>query len=237
MLPSGDLILLPDPGASKLVWQLQYSALSPIDLQALTSLYQACAGPVHAFTFIDPADNMLASSAAFAAPAWNIPATITISSGASDPVGGTNASILTNTGQASQAVTQTLAIPAWYEYCFSLYAVSNQESTLTLTMQGAASQTANACSVGVNWSRIISTSALSDSSATLTVGIQLSAGQQVMVYGPQLEPQGAPSRYRSTASNGGVYPNAHWGADEFLVTAQAPNLFATAFTIETAIQD
>lgn len=237
MLPSGDLILLPDAGASKVVWQLQYSALSPPDLQALTSLYQACAGPVHSFTFIDPADNMLTSSAAFATPAWNVPSTIAISSGAPDPVGGTNAFVLTNTGQASQAVTQTLAVPAWYEYCFSLYVVSKQPSSLTLIRQGAASQTANACPVGANWSRIVSAGPLSDSSSTFTVGIELSAGQQVAIYGPQLEPQGAPSRYRSTTSNGGVYRNAHWGADEFLITAQAPNLFATAFVIETAVQD
>lgn len=236
VLPSGDMILLPDPGASQLIWELQYSALSAADMQALAGLFQTCAGPVSAFTFIDPADNMLASSAAFVAPAWNVPSTVTVAPGISDPFGGTNAITLTNTGQAAQAITQTLAVPAWYQYCFSLYAVSNQESAVTLTTQGAASQASAACPVDAIWNRIEAAGALSDSSTTFTVGIQLSAGQQVTIYGPQLEPQGAPSRYRPTGS-GGVYANAHWGSDELLVTAQAPNLFATSFLIETAIQD
>ena len=236
VLPGGEMILLPDSGASKLVWELQYSALSAADTRALTALFQACAGPVRAFTFIDPADNMLASSGAFVTPAWIVPGTITVAIGATDPAGGTNAVTLTNTGQVPQALTQTLAVPAWYQYCFSVYAVSNQQATLTLTMQGSAAQASTTYPVDAIWNRIITTRALSDSSSTFTVGIQLAAGQQITVYGPQLEPQRAPSRYRSTGS-GGVYAKAHWGSDAFFVTAQAPNLFSTSFLIETAIQD
>ena len=229
------MILLPDPGASQLVWQLQYSALTQSDVQALTTLFQACAGPVHAFTFIDPADNMLAGSSALAAPAWNIPGTVTVSPGGSDPTGGSDAFVLTNMGQAPQSVTQTLNVPASYQYSFAVYAMSGEPAVLTLTTQGTTAQAANSYPIGTAWSRLVFSGALNDLSTTFTVGIQLSAGQQVTVYGPQLEPQRMPSRYRATNTTGGVYPHAHWGTDELLVTAQAPGLFTTAFIIETAI--
>lgn len=237
VLSSGDLILSPDPGATMLVWQLAYSALPTVDLQALQTLFQTCAGSVHGFTFIDPIDNMLAGAGTFSAPAWNIPSNLTISPGAADPMATMNAFQLTNTGQAAVAFTQTLNVPAWYVYCFSLYVISNQSSLITLLRQGASAQTLTPCQVGTNWSRVVSSGTLNDTSTILTVGIQLSAGQQVTIYGPQLEPQPAPSRYRSTAKNGGVYSNAHWGADQLVIAAQAPNLFSTTFTIETAIQD
>jgi len=58
-------------------------------------------------------------------------------------------------------------------------------------------------------------------------------GQQVTVYGLQLEAQLQPSRYRPTRGMGGVYSNAHWAVDELPVMAQAPNLFSTSFSIET----
>ncbi len=237
VLPSGDMILFPDPAARKLVWQLAYNALPSSDLQALTSFFAACSGPLHAFTFIDPTDNMLSASADLTNPAWDTSSFITVSGSAADPFGGSSAFVLTNAGQASALITQTLAIPAGDQYCFSLYVASAQASQLSLLRLGAASQAVNTYSVAAEWGRIVSAGSLSDAGETFTVGVQLSAGQQITLYGLQLEAQIAPSRYRFTTSNGGVYPAAHWGVDQLPVTAEAPDLFATAFTIETPIQD
>ncbi len=237
ILPSGDLILAPDPDATTLVWQLAYSALPTAEIGAIQNLFQTCAGPVHAFTFIDPVDNMLAGSTTLSAPAWMIPGFVSVSTGAPDPMGTMNGFLITNTGQAAAALTQTLTVPAWYTYCFSLYVTSNQPSSIALLRQGQNAQSVTSSPIGMAWTRIVSSGALSDASTTLTVGIQLSAGQQVTIYGPQLEPQPSPSRYRPTAQRGGVYSKAHWGADQLLVTAEAPDLFSTTFTIETSIQD
>jgi hypothetical protein len=237
VLPSGDLIVSPDPWATVLEWELSYSALAAADLEALQTLFQACAGPLRAFSFIDPVDNMLAGSAAFAPPFWNIPGPISIVPGAPDPMGTVSAFVFTNSGQAPLAVTQSLNVPASYQYCFSAYVFSNQSSAVTLVRQGVTSQALTPCSIGPSWSRIVSSGALSDTSTGMTVGIQLSPGQQITVYGPQLEAQPAPSRYRAASQSGGVYSNAHWGTNQLLVTAQAPNLFSITFTIETAIQD
>jgi len=234
VLPSGDLLLLPDPSANMLVWRLAYKGLSAPDLASLKSFFTACVGPFHSFTYLDPTDNLLSSSSNFAALNWNISGSITVAGDVPDPAGGTSAFTITNTGQASGQITQMLLVPAAYQYCFSLYAISNQPSQVTLLRQGPTSQAIKACPVGTQWTRIVSEGALNESGTTFTVGIQLVAGQQITVYGLQLEAQVAPSLYRPT-QNGGVYTNAHWGTEQLSFTAQAPNLFATAFNIETAI--
>jgi hypothetical protein len=70
-----------------------------------------------------------------------------------------------------------------------------------------------------------------------SVAIRLAPGQQIQLYGPQLEAQLAPSRYRATARNGAVYAQAHWAVDDLVISAEAPNLFSTAFSIETSLQE
>jgi len=89
--------------------------------------------------------------------------------------------------------------------------------------------------VGQNWSRITSSGALNDTGTGLSVAISLAAGQSISLFGPQLEPQFAPSRYRATYSSAGLYPNAHWAVPELVFTAQGPNLFSTSFSIETSV--
>jgi len=231
------MILLPDAAARRLVWQLAYSALSSSDLQLLTSLFAACAGTLRSFTFIDPTDNMLAFSTNLQAPVWSTSPQIVVRGGAPDPYGGTTAFVLTNNGQAVQTITQTLNVPAAYQYCFSIYAMSSASAQIVLSRQGSAAQAEATIPISSAWNRIAGAGVLNDLGTKLTVGVQLAPGQQVTVYGPQLEAQIAPSRYRPTAQKGGVYATAHWGLDQFPVTAQAPNLFATEFSIETAIED
>ena len=61
-LPSGEFIVGPDADGSRMVWQLGYSALSAQEANALSTFFNACQGRLRAFTFIDPAENMLTSS-------------------------------------------------------------------------------------------------------------------------------------------------------------------------------
>ena len=71
VLTDGSMVPLADPGGSRLVWQLSYTDLAASDAGLLQSFFDACAGPFYAFTFIDPTENMLSSSADLAASAWN----------------------------------------------------------------------------------------------------------------------------------------------------------------------
>ncbi len=235
VLPDGSMILFADPDGARLVWQLVYTELSTADLGALQNHFTACVGPFHQFTFIDPTDNMLVSSSDVTVTAWEKSSLIQLSSGSPDPEGGTAAFTAINAGQASGLISQTLRVPAGYQYCFSLYAVSDGPAELTLLRQGLSAQQSTVAVIGAGWTRVISSGQLDDPGTTLTVAVNLAAGQQVGLYGLQLEPQVAPSRYRTTAQTGGVYASAHWGVDQLTISADAPNLFSTAFSIETAL--
>jgi hypothetical protein len=57
------------------------------------------------------------------------------------------------------------------------------------------------------------------------------AGQSADVFGFQLEPQLAPSPYKLTFSESGVYPNAHFNDDTFTVTTVGPNRHQCMLTI------
>lgn len=235
VLPDGSVISFSDPGGARLIWELAYVELGDADVQALQDHFQACLGPFHAFTFIDPTDNMLAASSDMAAAPWVRPSSIHIVSGAADPTGGTAAFTVTNTGQASEGITQILQAPSGYQYCFSIYAMSADPSAVTMLLQGAAAQQSTSMPVGSNWTRIVAGGKLNDSGVGLTAGLILEPGQQVQLYGPQLEAQVVPSRYRPTQATGGVYANAHWGVDQLSITAVAPDLSSTAFSIETSL--
>jgi hypothetical protein len=234
VLADGSMIAFADAAGARLVWQMLYTDLSTVDIQALQNHFSACVGPYHAFTFIGPTDNMLAYSEDLTALIWQVPGLISLSAGQADPNGGMAGFTVVNAGQANQTITQTLNVPANYQYCFSLYAAANQPSDLTLLRKGLSDEQTTVALIGPSWTRVISSGQLNDPGTSFTVGVDLAAGQQVQLYGFQLEAQVAPSRYRATPQTGGVYPNAHWGADELMISAEAPNLFSTYFTIETA---
>lgn len=235
VLPDGSMILFSDPDGAQLVWELSYTELSDQDVQALQRHFAACVGPYHAFTFIDPTDNMLVSSSDMAAAPWLAGSLIQMTTGATDPAGGTGAFALTNTGPTNQEITQSLQVPSGYQYCFSIYAMSTAISAITMIRQGSAIPQQTSVSIGPTWTRVAVSGKLNDPGVGLTVGINLEPGQQVQLYGPQVEAQIVASRYRPTAQTGGVYANAHWGIDQLAITAEAPNLSSTAFSIETAL--
>lgn len=235
ILPDGTMILYPDLSALLMGWQLSYTNLSANDSTALQDHFSACAGPVHAFTFIDPTENMFISSSDPGDAPWQVSDLITLAPGGTDPEGGTSAFTMTNTGQAPQEIAQAFTVPSGYQYCFSLYASSVEPGTMAIVRRGSSSQDTTEASIGPCWNRIVSSGRLNDSGTGFTAAICLAPGQQVKVFGLQLEPQISPSAYRSTTQLGGVYANAHWAAERLTVAAEAPDLFSTSFNIEAAI--
>lgn len=235
VLPDGNLILYSDTRAGHLVWSLEYTELSNVDAAAIQSHFSNCVGPLRAFTFIDPTDNMLCWSSDITRPVWNAPTSLQIAAGAVDPMGGTTGFTVINNGQAPQGIQQTLAVPANYQYVFSAFLSCPTAVNVTLSRFGITEGANDVFAVSSSWSRIASSGQLQDTSQSLTVSLTIGAGQQVTIYGPQLEAQLAPSRYRPTFAQGGVYPNAHWGVDQLPVVATAPGQFSTAFTVEATV--
>jgi hypothetical protein len=235
VLGDGSILLSPDPKASRTTWVLNLDELSPADTQAIQAHFAACVGPLRAFTFLDPSDNMLTFSSDLTNSVWSVSPNLQIGQSVADPFGGSTAFSVTNAGQTPQTLGQALAVPANYQYCFSVYvrAFGNSDVILNRRAAGDASSTSFAC--GISWSRIVSTGRLNDAGTALTVEIQLQPGQSLQLCGPQLEPQIEPSRYRPTASRSGVYANAHWASNQLWISADAPNSLATTLTIECAL--
>ena len=236
ILADGSILVAQDPGAGQLVWTLSYVALQPIDMNALQAHFEACGGPLRAFTFLDPTDNLLTYSADLTKSPWLIQPEVTIEPNMPDPFGGIGAFYVTNGGSAPQTIIQTLtAAPVNFQYCFSVYAASASGGTCSLIRSSAAAQQTTVCPVQPLWSRISSGGVLDDTGVGLSVGIDLAPGQSLSLFGPQLEPQFTPSRFRPTYLSSGVYISAHWTAGELVFTADAPNLFSTSFSLETSV--
>lgn len=235
VLADGSMIVFADPGNSRLYWQLAFAELSWVEANALQAHFDACAGPVRAFTFIDPTANMLAWSSDLNAAVWSKSGLVRCVGGAADAVGTSSAFTVTNNATIAEDITQTLLVPANYHYCFSVYVRSAAPSSITLVRGGASTEAVTSYDIGPDWTRLISAGELGDAATEFSVAIRLAAGQQVTLYAPQLEPQLAPSRYRATSANSGVYPKSHWAVDNLVITATAPNLFSTAFSIEAIL--
>jgi hypothetical protein len=235
LMADGSMLVAADPGAGQLVWTLSYIDLSTTDVDALQAHFVACAGPLRAFMFLDPTDNLLLYSADIAGAAWTVPTGITIQAGLPDPLGGSAAVSVTNTSSAPQQIVQAVAAPVGYQYCFSVYAASTSGGTCSMGRASSNDQQTNSYALGTQWSRLSSSGKLNDTGTGITVAITLPAGQTVSLFGPQLEPQIAPSRFRPTYSNSGLYLNAHWATPELVFTADAPNLFSSSFSIETSV--
>jgi hypothetical protein len=231
----GSTIALSDPSASKLLWDLRFTELSNTDVQNLQSFFDACCGPYHAFTFIDPTDNMFSTSVDLTAPNWAKDPGIQIRLNATDPTGGSNAFVVTNTSGAAQTISQTLAVPASYRYCVSVYANAAEAGVINLFRHGLTQQTNQPVQIGPNWTRTTSSGQLADTGTQFTAGVELAPGQQLTLFGFQLEAQIQPSLYRPTFSGGGVYPLSHWASNYLPIISEAPGLFSASVAIQTNI--
>jgi hypothetical protein len=116
-----------------------------------------------------------------------------------------------------------------------VYVRGDQSANLTITRSGSSTSAAISETVTQTWTRVLSAGQLNDSGASFTVALSLNPGEQAQVCGLQLDAQPAPSRYRATGQQGGVYARSHWGVDQLPMVATYPGQFATAFSIETAL--
>jgi hypothetical protein len=226
-LGDGSIDVYADPDARSLGWKLEAKGLTAAEWNAIEALFQATAGMWQAFTFLDPAGNLIAESEDFGASAWTNGALIALTSGVADPLATTRATQVVNAGIATEAVAQTLAVPGDFQYCLSVWARTDSGSSVTLVVGSAAKTFA----LGTSWARISFAANLGLSTDSVTFGAQLSAGGTIVLFGMQVEAQLGPSDYKSTGTTGGVYANARFGADTITVTAQGTDVYDAVIQI------
>jgi len=211
-------VKLADPGAAITEWHLSFQELSDQELAALEALFQAVEGSLTPFTFLDPADNLLAWSEAQNQAAWQADPLLTLTGGLADPLGGTGAYQVSNPTSATLTLQQSISAPLSLDYCLSLYACSSQ-STRVWLVRGSQS---DARTISPQWTRLTSAGTLTGSGDTISFGIALDPGTTLDIFGMQAEAQTTASPYKKTAETGGVYSNARFRDDTLTITTVGP---------------
>src|SRR5260370_34765793 len=150
----GSTIKLADPLAAVTEWDLTYTDLSDAEASALLAFYAAVEGTLNGFTFLDPAGNLLAASDDLNQAAWQKDPLLSLTGSVNDPLGGTLAWRLTNSGGAEPALRQTVGAPGAYLYCLSAYVRAATASSVGLTIGGQGTQRP----VTSEWKRVAWTS-------------------------------------------------------------------------------
>ena len=215
----GYQVKLADAAAAITDWHLSFEEMSDQELAALEALFQAVEGKLTPFTFLDPADNLLAWSEQQTQPAWQADPLLAVTGGMADPLGGTSAYQVSNPTAATLMLQQSINAPASLDYCLSLYARSD-ESTQVWLVRGSET---DARTISPQWTRLISAGVLADSADSINFGIALDPGTAVDVFGIQAEAQTTASLYKQTAETGGVYPNARFRDDTLTITTVGPS--------------
>jgi len=214
----GSWIKLADAPGEYTEWSLQYAQLSDAELATLQQFFTAAEGTLNAFTFLDPISNLLAWTDHLDNAVWVPGPLLTVAGGIADPLGGTNAWHLSNTGGGAQNISQTISAPAGYLYCLSAYVRSAQASTATMLL--GAQRASQAVTTG--WTRIVFAASGDPTRASISFGLELPAGGALDVYGVQAEPQAAASVYKASTT-GGVYENARLRDDLLTITSTDVN--------------
>lgn len=215
----GYQVKLADPGAAMTEWHLSFEEMSDQELAALEALFQAVEGRLTPFTFLDPADNLLAWSEEQNQAAWQADPLLALTSGLADPLGGTGAYQVSNPAAATLMLQQLINAPASLNYCLSLYARSDECTRLWL-VRGSES---DARAISPAWTRLTSAGQVQSTADTISFGIALDPSTAVDIFGMQVEAQTAASPYKKTAETGGVYPNARFRDDTLTITTVGPS--------------
>lgn len=213
-LESGELITLPDAAGGQVEWSLQYEDLTTAEAQAIGDLFAASQGQFGLFTFIDPLANLLGWSEDFTQSGWQL-GEMTTAAGAADPLGTQRASAVSNSGGASQPLSQTLGVSGDYVACFSAYVCA--ATATSVTMQRDTVQTLAV--VGPQWKRVLVSGTGTAGAAQSTFSLVIPPGQTIDVWGMQVEAQPWPSVYKQTRAATGVYNETYFANDELTVTS------------------
>jgi hypothetical protein len=224
-------IVLQDPPASHINWELSYAGISEAELAALQTFFETVEGRLSPFTFVDPAANLLSWSERLDQPVWQANSLLQIQASIGDPLGTTRASRLTNGTTGQLSLVQTISLPEDYSCCWSLYARSDNATSLTLTR----SSYSQPGLIGRSWRRVSITATTTGTSGSSDFGLLLDPGETIEVFGMQVEGQSAPSTYVQTSAASAVYPDSRFDSDVFAATAVSPNSHNCRLTVVSRV--
>jgi hypothetical protein len=225
VLGDGSTVVCADPDAGIRQWELRAAGLTLNEWTAIEALFQAVSGRFGAFTFLDPAGNLLLRSEEFDDPAWVSSPLIQLTSGVSDPLGTTRATQVVNAGSAAGSVAQTLAAPGNFRYTLSVWAKTTGVSNVTLSATTTGGSVTENVALTSQWQRASLDVGLELNTNSVVFGVGLDVGAIVDLFGMQVESQRGMSDYKKTTISGGLYAQARFAEDDLTVTARGTDVF------------
>ena len=217
-----DEIVSSDTDFQTRVWELPFKQLTDGEWQEIEDLFQATEGRLGTFLFLEPGQNLLSWSEKLSDPIWQKVAGVSVNEGQPDPIGRNGAVYLTNSGGGG-TISQVLPIPASYRYAASIWArTSGAGAALRVTDTGSGGVEVGFRSDNV-WRRYSVGYGVSSASASVAFELVAPSGAALDVFGPQLEAQIAPSTYKRTEQQAGVYQGARFDSDILGDTATGVN--------------
>ncbi len=220
-----------DGGWRSIQWELQFAGLTSTEWTNLSNHFADAEGRLNSFPFLDGSDNLLLWSGDPSNSAWTVDPLLHLASGGADPNGGTEGAGLQNSGTTWQGISQTLAAPANFTYCFSVFARSSASAQMRLSINGNGQQLQQQMAVGVDWRRYYVSGSLPGTDKLIHFGLQIDQGNQVELFGLQAEPQMGASRYKRTTSLCGVYAACRYDQDQLILTSDRPESYATTIRL------
>jgi hypothetical protein len=230
-LADGSEVRGPDDSAAAVSWEVALCELSDVELNGISTLFDAVEGRVGTFVFLDPAGNLLQWSEDLSRNCWQKGAMLQLLPGIADPFGGTGAVRVTNAGQSAQDVSQGLAAPATFFYCLSVYARTAAAGSVSLFVQAGQSRQIAAFDLSPAWRRCSLAWNGGIGVDRVNFGVELAPGASVEFYGFQAQAQPVASSYRRTLDASGVYSAARFDADEFRAVSDAPGRHSSSLRI------
>lgn len=201
----------------QLDWRIAYTHLSQLEADVLGSFFETTLGRLVSFTFLDPMVNLLSWSEDLSQPAWAKSPLVTVTTATND---GDAVTQLASSGPGSMEVSQTLQCPTAAMVCFSLFARTDQATSLTLSIDGV-QQT---FPLNNTWKQYFITAGGTGSDDIRLVTVSMSGQAQISRL--MVSPQPAPGLYTSTQATSGVRPSTRFDQDNLLFTALGPGDFS-----------
>lgn len=230
VLADGQRLKYSDPDWSGWTWELRASGLTRNEWNAIEALHGSAGGRLQTFTFLDPCGNLLVQSESFDSPEWDNGPLTSFAAGIDDPFGGSRAVRVSNNAHANQVVAQPLPIPGDFRYSLTVWARAAGSNVVSLFASTAGGSVSRMFQLTSEWMRLPLLVNLGQETDSVTFGVDLPDIAVVDLFGMQVEAQLAPSAYRGTGSQGGVFV-ARFADDSLSCTARGTDVYDAVIRI------
>lgn len=102
---------------------------------------------------------------------------------------------------------------------------------MRMNISGDSQQVQQEFAIDPEWRRYVVTGNLPGTELVVHFGLQINQGNQVDLFGMQVEPQTGASRYKKTMALNGVHQSTRYDQDELKLTSNRPDEYSTTIRL------